>query len=258
MNNIRVNWKGKIGYGDIISPICYAHVLAIKNKVNVDLNMYWETPKGQLFKPTDPESIDYRQRYLFKLIEPISYNVKLRQHFNQKLDYNHSNYDSFSGHHNHWYSKHRNTPGDYIILNTTENNLQQFQQYDPNKQWKDPLGVDGFKKLKDMLSGKYKIVEVDYRTPVAEAFNLYNNCYCAVGYHGSTIWLGRYVRAPLIVFSSDYKITKYVFPWASILNNIDAFDLEVLKDKSHKKLESFENDHFKYLTESNLHRLRCS
>ena len=71
MRTIEINWKGKIGYGDIISPLCYSHVLAVKNGIEVQLNMYWETSKGHLFKEKDSESLDYRQRFLFDLIEPV-------------------------------------------------------------------------------------------------------------------------------------------------------------------------------------------
>ena len=102
MRTIEINWKGKIGYGDIISPLCYSHVLAVKNSIEVQLNMYWETSKGHLFKEKDSESLDYRQRFLFDLIEPVQPKVTLNQYFNEKLDYNHDNYDPTSPHHNFW------------------------------------------------------------------------------------------------------------------------------------------------------------
>ena len=36
-----IDWKGKIGYGDIVSPICYAiNQSIIRNEV-VTLNFYW-------------------------------------------------------------------------------------------------------------------------------------------------------------------------------------------------------------------------
>ena len=37
---VEIDWKGKIGYGDIVSPICYAHNVAQKNTCDVDLNFY--------------------------------------------------------------------------------------------------------------------------------------------------------------------------------------------------------------------------
>ena len=258
MRTIEINWKGKIGYGDIISPLCYSHVLAVKNSIEVQLNMYWETSKGHLFKEKDSESLDYRQRFLFDLIEPVQPKVTLNQYFNEKLDYNHDNYDPTSPHHNFWYSKIKNTPGDYIVLNTTENNLQQFKDYSKHKQWKDPLGIEGFHKLKDILSVDYKIIEVDYSTPITTVVDLYKNCYCAIGYHGSTMWVARYLRTPLIVFSSDHKISKYAFPWAKILNNVDNFDLELFRNESIHNLGLFEYEHIEYLKKPNLHRLRCS
>ena len=39
---VEIDWKGKIGYGDIVSPICYAHNVAQKNTCDVDLNFYFD------------------------------------------------------------------------------------------------------------------------------------------------------------------------------------------------------------------------
>ena len=44
---LRIEWKGRIGYGDIISPICYAHVMAQKNHCDVELLFHWSEKKGQ-------------------------------------------------------------------------------------------------------------------------------------------------------------------------------------------------------------------
>ena len=61
---LRIEWKGRIGYGDIISPICYAHVMAQKNHCDVELLFHWSEKKGQKYKPEDAESLDYRAEYL--------------------------------------------------------------------------------------------------------------------------------------------------------------------------------------------------
>ena len=120
------------------------------------------------------------------------------------------------------------------------------------------MGIEGFHKLKDILSVDYKIIEVDYSTPIATVVDLYKNCYCAIGYHGSTIWVAKYLRTPLIIFSSKHNMTKHAFPWAKILNNIDNFDLELFRNESIHNLGLFEHEHIEYLKKPNLHRLRCS
>ena len=53
---ITINWKGKIGYGDIISPLCYAHNIAQKNCDDVTLHMHWMHKRGEKFKPEDAVS----------------------------------------------------------------------------------------------------------------------------------------------------------------------------------------------------------
>ena len=44
------NWKGKIGYGDIISPISYAYNMAEKNSTDVILKFHWKDSKPQKYK----------------------------------------------------------------------------------------------------------------------------------------------------------------------------------------------------------------
>ena len=47
MKLVKIDWKGKIGYGDIISPICYAHSMAQKNCCDVELIFHWPHKKGK-------------------------------------------------------------------------------------------------------------------------------------------------------------------------------------------------------------------
>ena len=56
-NPLVIDWKGKIGYGDVISPICYAMNMAEKNQVDVVLNFHWKEKKPTKYKPEDKETI---------------------------------------------------------------------------------------------------------------------------------------------------------------------------------------------------------
>ena len=57
INPLVINWKGKIGYGDIISPISYAYNIAEKNSTDVILRFHWKDPEPKKFKETDTETI---------------------------------------------------------------------------------------------------------------------------------------------------------------------------------------------------------
>ena len=53
INPIVINWKGKIGYGDIISPISYAYNIAEKNSTNVVLRFHWKDSEPVKYKEPD-------------------------------------------------------------------------------------------------------------------------------------------------------------------------------------------------------------
>ena len=49
MKLLKIDWKGKIGYGDVVSPICYAHSMAQKNCCDVELIFHWPDKKGKKY-----------------------------------------------------------------------------------------------------------------------------------------------------------------------------------------------------------------
>ena len=50
---ITIEWKGKIGYGDIISPLCYAHNISQMNCQDVTLHVHWMHKRGEKYKEED-------------------------------------------------------------------------------------------------------------------------------------------------------------------------------------------------------------
>jgi hypothetical protein len=70
---ITIEWKGKIGYGDIISPLCYAHNVARKNCDDVTLHMHWKHKRGEKYKPEDLDTLDSRMKALWAICNPIPY-----------------------------------------------------------------------------------------------------------------------------------------------------------------------------------------
>lgn len=229
---IDIEWKGKIGYGDIISPLCYAHVVAQKNCDDVKLTIHWTHSRGEKYKDSDPETLEDRFKTLWRHCAPISYqSVHFEQSFNFKEKWNHTNYVDDGPFHNFWYSKTRNQDNNlnYVVLTTTDKNQQTLEEYGgEGKTWKDPVGVEGFKNLERIITENWgmKVYKTDYTTPIDEAIDMYRKAFLAIGYHGSTMWLAKYLRVPMVVFSTS-KLTKRAFPFCLHKNEL--------------KLEEFKN-----------------
>ena len=95
INPIVINWKGKIGYGDIISPISYAYNIAEKNSTDVVLKFHWADSEPKKYKETDTETI---QQWIDitnnNIIKPAFWDVKIEHVYDSDLPYAHDNYDA--------------------------------------------------------------------------------------------------------------------------------------------------------------------
>ena len=262
---LRINWKGKIGYGDVVSPICYAHAMAQKNCCDVELIFHWPHKKGEKYKTEDPESLDFRTKYLASIVKPIDYHqVKINNVFESKLKYNHSNYDDGDSFHNFWYSRIQNMEinKNYVALNTTATHKQQLEQYDKGKTWKDPVGLNKWQLLEEQIVSKWgmEVKHVGYETPISEVIDIYKKCTLAIGYHGSTMWVARYLRCPMLIYSMR-KQTARSFQWGIVSNKLEVKDLVnknpyELREKSLKRLGELNVQFEQYLNIPNVHRLR--
>lgn len=258
---ITIDWNGKIGYGDIISPICYAYTQAQKNKTPVQLNMFWPHRPGEKFKRSDCQTLDEKFNYLIDNVKATNVNVTINQIF-QKVDFNHTEIvDEHLPYHNFWYAEEHNqyVDSDYILINTTEHNAQQFEEYSPYKKWKDPIGVDRFNQIGEYIESTTKkdVIFVDQSMSIDILAKLYRDCFMAIGYHGSTMWLARYLLCPMVIFSSKEEVTKTSFPWAQHFSSVVTdCDYELLRDISIKQLKDFRNEYTRYLATPNLHRIR--
>ena len=262
---ITIEWKGKIGYGDIVSPLCYAHNIAQKNCQDVTLYVHWMHKRGERFKEEDTQTIDERLKYLWSICKPIPYHkVHLKQSFNTTIKWNHSNYDDFSNFHNLWWSRIRNMEigKPYVVMNTTVGHKEQFEDYDPGKQWKDPVGVDKWRQVEHIIRTKWgmDVVHANYTDSVQDVVDKYRKAFLAVGYHGSTAWIARYLGTPMILFSKK-KITKQAFPWALVKTTYEKSDMEAInpyevRAKGISRIRELEKQLDLHLNTPNLHRLR--
>jgi hypothetical protein len=216
-----IQWKGKIGYGDIVSPICYAHNLSYKLNIPVSLTFRWSTDSEHKIHPNDPEPLWMRASYIFEMCEKKNTRVVMSHRFSDPLDINHTNYDwdvvGTDVFHNYWYPSfpHRKL-GRYVVVNPTTNNLMSLKQY--GKPWKDPI-ADRWPYVIDIIKEQYDVVVVDYRTPIKELMLLLRDARGFVGYHGTAAWPAKFTHTPSILFADGGSLTRNAFAYATIKKN---------------------------------------
>ncbi len=81
---IDIQWKGKVGYGDIVSPICYAHNISYKLQVDVNLTFRWDDGPDHKIHPKDPETLWERACFIDRMCYQGSTNVNVFHKFSCK------------------------------------------------------------------------------------------------------------------------------------------------------------------------------
>lgn len=223
---IDIQWKGKIGYGDIVSPICYAHNVSYKLQTKVCLTFRWEHGPLQKVHPSDPETLWGRANYINSICNKAGTDIEVKHAFDDPLDVNHTNYDwdvvGKDPYHNYWMpnQKHK-TEHNTILVNSTMGNVWSLKQY--GKPWKDPLS-DKWNHVIDELSKKYVVRVVDYRTPIEKLIRLLRTSRGFFGYHGTAAWTAKLMHTPSIIFADGGKLTRNAFPYAHIEQSKDTLD----------------------------------
>ena len=207
---IDVQWKGKIGYGDIVSPICYAYNLSHKLQTPVTLTFRWSGDCREKIHPSDPETLWERAAYIENLCYKGSTDVTIVHRFENPLDVAHTGYDwNIVGSyplHNYWFPSNPNTrSSNIVVVNSTENNVISLADY--GKKWKDPLATQWPRVIHAIQEQGYEVRVVDYRTPVRKLFKLLRVARGFVGYHGTAAWPAKFMHTPSILFSKGGSLT---------------------------------------------------
>lgn len=215
---IDIQWKGKVGYGDIVSPICYAHNLSAKLNTKIHLTFRWNDGPLKKIHFSDPETLWERASFLYQSAAKLKTDVTLIHKFNNPLDINHSNYDWDSvaddPFHNYWHSSLiRRWQDGFFVVNSTTNNTMTLEQY--GKSWKDPV-ANNWPDIISSLSKKGRVIVVDYRTPIRDLCAALQRATVFVGYHGTAAWVAKYLQVPSILYSRG-SLTKNSFLSACIL-----------------------------------------
>lgn len=243
---IVIPWKGKIGYGDIISPICYAHNLADKHTMDVDLVFRWPHGPDHKFHEDDPETLMERADYIARWVRPSLYQrVNVSHEYDQEMKHNHENYVDDGPCHNTRFHQQRTalvTEQKRIVVVHSMNNKEQFQDYDPGKTWKDPLGCGPNGTHWPMITRKlsnmgYQLHEIDYRTPIEKAVSTMQRAWLLIGYHGSATWLGKFMGMPMVIFSKHKRLTPRSFPWAIVIGYSSDFNINMLSTYRQKSID---------------------
>ena len=229
-----IDWQGKIGYGDFISPISFAHNQSIKRDQDVVLKFHWkaDSPENTKYDPeNDPESAYERVNILFDYIKPN--RVKLEHHFNSVVPGGgpHTNYNIDTNNYNDIY--HNIVMRDIeiedkpkinnVVICDGSRNKEQFPQW---KQWKNHLSKQEWLIVWNECSRREADVEyVSYKTPLKEMIETISNADLFIGYHGSASWVARMVQVPMVVFTNNTSFSQWVFPWASCRSNTNAFNI---------------------------------
>ena len=267
-----INWKGKIGYGDIISPISYCMNLAEKNSTDVKLRFHWDYDAPRKYNDKDSETIQdwIEQTYNF-LQKPMFYKMEIEHVWNSKLGYNHNDYDTknFECHnlrfgtwgHNDGRNGHDNWKK--LTMVTSIKHKETWAEYDISKRWKDPLAATpcGFAwpKVGSLIEKRgWSLKYVHYQDKMSQVVNTMNQCRGVIGYHGAHMWIARMMGLPMIIFSKK-PLTEKAFPWCIRFEYYTDFNpdsIEELLQMSIDKREKLKEQYEYYLTEPNIHRLR--
>ena len=221
-----IEWKGKVGYGDIVSPICFAQNQHEITGEKVSLQFYWNFRQGD-----DPESLDNRVRAIEEQLQLDG--VFIEHVYNTDLKYNHTVYnvgpkDWANQYHNVYFPKFDIQPKHTVICSPLYNEIP-LDQYSHNKGWKGGISLHSWKNLVN----KPGYIHIDYRTPIKDVFEALLNCRYFIGYHGSCSWVARLFGVPMRIVSSDEEFSRWAFPWTqSMSDSVDVNKANLLLEKS--------------------------
>lgn len=233
MNDIvQIKYRREPGYGDIVSPICYAHNLTAYLNVPGQMNFFYHEDRAW-YEHTECESASKRIEYIFNHTSKslLDTDLTLAQIKSEEaLPIKHNMIEGMKYH--NWRVS-DNTVGwvgdqDHVVFVNAKNNSVQFDEY-PNpkrKAWKNPLSNEQWDEFESNFPNREY---VDYLTPIEEAVEKLRSAKVVFTYHGSAGWLARWLGCPMIVFSDKHSLTKLSFPNAVVRTN----EFQSLYDKDY-------------------------
>ncbi len=216
METFNIEWRAKEGYGDFITGLGYAHSSVLKYNRPVHIKYHWPNPKNYLLSDVDKESIFYRQEYILSWLKPVT-GLTISHEFSSVPEFRFINeLEEFNVLHGLWYpSKFQLEQKGLVVFWSSKHNLEFPGLH------KDPL-YNYWDQIVNILEALgYSVVEVTYRTPVAEVMSLISRCEFGIGYEGMIHQLFKFMWKPLIVGSQRVGLTRLLIPQAAIITKPD-------------------------------------
>ena len=220
-------FKGTPGVGDFMYPLNIAYFKSFVMQREIELEMHWFHSEDFEFYFEDPETIIEKFGYIHNFYEKTNTEVKVTHIFNS--DRSDLYMDRFHGfermimptpipfRYNDWIFRkdimESHTYQDKIVIFRPSFNAQ------PPRNFKQPLTHEQWEDIIDIIKNVhgYRVIEVDYRTPVREVLYHIKTCRATVSYEGMWHYVAKNCRKPMIVLSDD-PITKTHTPDALIYN----------------------------------------
>lgn len=220
-------FKATPGVGDFMYPLNIALFRSFVLQKPVTLDIHWYHDKDYLFHFEDPETIIERFNYIFSFYEKQYTNLTVNHIFESKrYDLWGKRHYGFNRHikkcpvpfrYNDWTFRQdileAETYSDKIVVFRPTFNAQMPRSFKSPLtafQWEDVIHI-----IREVHG--YRVIEIDYRTPVREVLYHIKTCRATVSYEGMWHYVAKNCRKPMIVLSDD-PITKTHTPDALIYN----------------------------------------
>jgi len=228
--NERISWRGTWGAGDFMMALNACHQYAYTHNVKVDLTMHWHHEEDYIEHFEDPETIVSRMHYIHNFYNRQE-DVTIHHDFNHRGEYfygktfeeqrKHNNKNMFKFESDNHCEKHipsndwlfrsdafkSATPNKIVIWRPMFNS-------EPPRYWKRLLTNDDWCSIIVLLRRKgMNIVELTYRTPIAEVMYHISTCRMVLCYDGMWHYIAKNFAKPMLVVSEE-GVTKYHTPHA--------------------------------------------
>ena len=227
-----IEWKGTPGMGDAMYGLNIAFMRAFINQKPTTINIHWYHSEDYLYHYEDPETIIERVNFIHsKYMWPDMVNIEYTFNSTDSSLYKQRYRNVFRNYTNHF--------GRYWIfdpkyfLKPIPNKIIIWRpsfNADPPRWFKMPLNDEEWLRIIEKLKNlDYQIVELDYRTPIREAFYHISSAEFCLSYEGMWHYIAKNFFVPHMVLGDD-KITEWHTPYAIMKNPKTLF----LEDNLHK------------------------
>lgn len=246
-----IEWKGTPGMGDAMYGLNIAHMRAFISQKPVTLNIHWYHSEDFLYHYEDPETIVERANYIHSKYMWNSM-VKLEHTFNSTdLKLYAQRYRNVNRNQKHPIARYWMFDPKYFVTPVSNKIVIWRPSFnaDAPRWFKLPINdhewLEIIEKIKNL---DYQVVEIDYRTPIREAFYHIRTAQLCLTYEGMWHYIAKNFFKPHAVLSND-GITAWHTPYSVIRDprkfsvNDKIHRLHVLieraKNRQHKAILNF-------------------